>query len=125
MKKFIVHTRPIPGHAKDNDAPIIVEVEGELIHGVEDASVLWLPNGEFRFRITQPKFLYEPGNTKDKSLMPPIYHSHSIYDTSEQASKVAEKLVFQSFQFALRKYGTTFTIQEMETKLSEITSISL
>lgn len=125
MKKFIVHTRPIPGHRKDNEAPTVIEVEGEMIGGVEDASVLWLPEGEFRFRITEPQFLYEPSSTKDKLMVPSVYHSHAIYSTLEQARSAAEKFVFQSLQFTLRKYGTSFTDQDIEVKLSEITEIML
>lgn len=31
MKKFIVHIRALPGCCKTGDAPIVMEVEGELI----------------------------------------------------------------------------------------------
>ena len=60
MKKFIVYTRAIPGIRKGNDPPSVIEVEGELIKPTEDPSVMWLPPGEFKFRILKPEYLYEP-----------------------------------------------------------------
>ena len=76
MRKFVVHTRALPG-VKSNGAPIVLEVEGELIQSLEDPSVMWLPEGEFKFRIMTPESLYEPhevsqeGVTK-KVMVPPV-----------------------------------------------------
>lgn len=131
MKKFVVHTRPISGCSKTSTAPTVVEVEGEMIQGVEDPSVLWLPEGEFRFRITKPDFLYEPQEIKGpdgvkvKITVPPVYHSHSVYWTVDQAHSVAERLARADFEFALRKYDTPFTDEDVKVKFSEITEILL
>jgi hypothetical protein len=131
MRKFIVHTRPVPGCRKDSDAPTVVEVEGEMIQGVEDPSVLWLPEGEFRFRIMKPEFLYEPAEikkedgTKEKITVPPVYHSHVIYASVDQARAEAERLVRAGFEFAERKRDVPFTDQEVKAKVCEITEILL
>jgi len=54
MKKFIIHNRALAGHPKTGEAPSVVEVEGEIILALEDPSVMWLPEGEFYFRILKP-----------------------------------------------------------------------
>ena len=98
MKKFIVYTRAIPGIRKGNDPPSVIEVEGELIKPTEDPSVMWLPPGEFKFRILKPEYLYEPkeivkdDKTVEKIMIPPIYYSHSVYWTVSQALSKVEVL---------------------------------
>jgi hypothetical protein len=130
MRKFIVHTRPIVGH-KASDAPTVVEIEGELVSAMEDPSVAWLPEGEFRFRINHPTFLHEPQEIKQPDgskktvMVPSVYHSHAVYWTTDQAHSVAERLVRQAFDFALRKYGTPFTREEVKQKYQEITEMKL
>jgi hypothetical protein len=123
MKKFIVHTRPLAGYCKLGDVPIVIEVEGETITAVEDPSVMWLPVGEFRFRVLKPEILYEP--QEDGTKTPPVYFSHSVYRTLDQAQSVAERLVRGQFQFALRKYGTAFTEEQVKEKCEEIQEILL
>jgi hypothetical protein len=123
MRKFIVHSRPIPGHIKSSDAPTVVEVEGELITAMEDATILWLPKGEFKFRITKPEWLYEP--TNDKKLTPPVYYSHACYWSSDQAHVFAERMVRHGFEFAERKQGIKFSDEEVKAKFSEITELLL
>jgi hypothetical protein len=130
MRKFIVHTRPITG-THTSGVPVVVEVEGEMIAGIEDPSIMWLPQGEFRFRITQPNFLYEPqevrrpGGIKEKVMVPPVYHSHAVYWTTHQAHVAAEHMVRHSFEFIKRKTGVDFTEQQVKEKCKEITEILL
>lgn len=130
MKAFVVHTRQIPGCAacRPGDTPMsIVEVEGEYVTSMEDPSVMWLPKGEFRFRILKPEFLYEPhevkkeSGVKEKTMVPTIYHSHAVYLTLEEAREAAKKMVVSELEFAVRKKKIdSYTAVEVEGKLSEI-----
>ena len=131
MRKFVVHTRPLPGCCKTGDLPTILEVEGEMITATEDPSVLWLPEGEFRFRILKPEVLYEPkeivhaDKTREKITVPPVYYSHSVFWTTHQAMAKAIHLVRQQFEYAKRKDGTEFTEEQVSEKVKEIQEILL
>jgi len=123
MRKFIVYTRAIPGIK--TTAPTVVEVECAIIQGVEDPSVMWMAEGEYRARISAPAWLYEPKSDKDKILVPPIWPSHNFYWTVIQARVAAEHLVCSEFEFAFRKYGTEYTEEEVKAKCAEIQEIML
>lgn len=133
MRRFIVYTRALPaGCCKvATDAPSVVEVKGEMITPTEDPSVLWLPEGEFKFRITQPEFLYEPQEVKrpdgsrEKVMAPPVYHSHAIYWNVVQAHVAAERMVREGFAFTQRKTDKEFTEEEVRAKYAEIQEILL
>lgn len=125
MRKFVVHTRALPGCCKTGDAPIILEVEGEMVSAVEDPSVMWLPEGEYRFRILKPESLYEPSSPKDKTMIPPVYASHSIYSTAHEARAKAYALISHSFEFAERKQKVEYTQEQIEQRRSEIQEILL
>lgn len=135
MKAYIVHTRQVPGCAacRSGDTPMtIVEVEGEYVTPMEDPSVMMLPKGEFMFRIMKPDFLYEARETKkadgskEKSMVPTVYHSHSIYLSIEEAREATKKLVEGEFEFAVRKKRIdSFTAVDVEGKLSEVQELML
>ena len=131
MRKFIIHTRTIPGYAKSVGALTVVEVEGGVIKAVEDPCVNLLPQGEFRFRIVKPEFLYESqevkkaDGSKEKVMVPTIYHSHSIYDTATAAHKVAENLVRHEFEFEKRKYSKEYTDEEVTQRIDSISFLDL
>lgn len=128
MRKFIVHTRAMPGCAKATDAPVILEVEGQVITGLEDPSVMWLPAGEYKFRITKPEFLYEPKEgpgSKEKTMVPPIYYSHTMFSTAHEARAKAYALITHSFEFTARKQKTEYTHEEVVQRCSEIQEILL
>src|SRR5580692_5531160 len=121
MRKFIVHTRALPGCCKAGDAPIILEVEGEIITGLEDPSVMWLPEGEYKFRILKPESLYEPKEApgaKEKTMVPPIYCGHNFFST-------AHDLVNHSFEFAQRKSKIEYTYDQVVARCSEIQEVML
>lgn len=131
MRKFIVYTRAIPGCCQTGDVPTVVEVEGELITGTEDVSIMWLPEVEFKFRITQPEFLYEPkeikkpDGSKGTVMIPPVYYSHACHWTVHRAHVEAERMVRQGFEFALRKHGTPYTPEDVAAKVAQIQEILL
>lgn len=135
MKAYVIHTRQIPGCAacRTGDTPMtIVEVEGERVSSIEDASVLWLKEGEFRFRIKQPEFLHEPreikksDGSKEKIMVESVYFSHSIYSTLEEAREATKKLVVGEFEFAVRKKRiASYTTEDVEKRLSEIQELML
>lgn len=124
MRKFIVHTRAIPGH---KGGPFVIEVEGEMIAAIEDPSVMWLPEGEFRFRILKPEFLYEPHEIKQpdgsvkKVMLPPVYASHGVYWNEHQAAVAAERILRQELDFEIRKGRIeSYTDEELKAKYAEI-----
>lgn len=136
MRAFVIHTRQIPGCAACRTGEFtpmtIVEVEGERVLSLEDPSVMWLPEGEFRFRIKQPEFLHEPHEAKkadgsrEKIMLPAVYHSHAIYLTIEEAREATKKLVVGEFEFALRKKKVeSYTTADVEARLSEIQELKL
>jgi len=118
MRKYVIHTRTIPGRPKEESPCYLIEVEGEIITALEDPSVLFLPNGEFRFKIISPKFLHD-------SYGPPTYHSHSVYANVDLARAEAERLMFQELEFARRKYKTEYSQEDLENKISKIEEIPL
>lgn len=109
MRKFVVHTRALPGCCKTTDAPTVVEVEGEILSPLEEPSVMWMPKGEFFFRILKPVSLHEShevkqaDGTKKKEMIPSVYHSHAIYHSLEEAKAAAEQLIHRSMAFEVRK----------------------
>lgn len=132
MKKFIVHTRAVPGTCHTGQTPVVVEVEGELISSMEDPSVISLPPGEFRFRIMLPEFLFEPyeakqlDGSKKKIMVPTIYHSHAIYDTIELAQEAAKRMVKSELDFKVRKKKIeSYSEEELIQKYSEIKELLL
>jgi DNA/RNA endonuclease G (NUC1) len=132
MRKFIVHTRAIPGCCKTGEVPAIVEVEGELVTAVEDSSIMWLPKGEFKFKVTSPQFLLEmqetklSDGTKKKVAIPSVYYSHAVYETITQAKSVAEGMIRNSLEFEIRKGRlTSFSEEELKAKCAEIQEVML
>ncbi len=132
MKKFVVHTRPLPGCCKTSDAPIIVEVEGEVISPMEDPSVMWLKEGEYRFRIMLPESLYEAqegkqsDGSKKKVMVPTVYHSHAIYSNLAEAQAAAKRMIKSGLDFEVRKGRlASYTEEELEAKCAEIQTIML
>lgn len=133
MKKYIVFTRALPGCCnKTSDAPSVVEVEGEIVSALEDPSVMFLPEGEFKFRISKPSFLHEmqevkqADGTKKKTSVFPVYYSHAIYWTAIQARSVAEKMIREGLDFEVRKGRmTSYTDEELRVKCNEIQELLL
>jgi|SRR5579885_2068743 len=134
MKAFVIHTRQVPGCAcKAEQSPLFfVEVEGEKVSPMEDPSVLHLPQGEFRFRITKPTFFHETVEVKkadgsrEKMTVPTVYHSHAVFMTEEEAMAAARKLVLHEFEFALRKKKiASYTEEEVQARLAEMQRVRL
>lgn len=133
MKKYIVYTRAIPGCCtKNSDAPAIVEVEGEIVSVLEDPSVMFLPKGEFKFKISRPSFLHEMQEIKQadgsrkKINVSPVYYSHATYSTAIQARSVAERMVQEGLDFEVRKgHLASYTDEELKVKCNDIQEILL
>jgi len=117
MRKLIVQTTR-------EGKMIITEVEIELVKAIEDASVTWLPKGEYRARVLEPKSVYE--KQLDGSLLPPLWYSHVFYETAEQAREYIEKSIREGFERDLRHHKiTAYTEEEVQQKLSEIQEVVL
>jgi len=131
MKKYITYTRNIHGHPSLEDPFYILEVEGEIVLPLEDPSVMWLPNGEFFFRILKPNFLYESreiigaDRSRKKILVPPIYHSSSVYSNYDQAFSKAEKMIRDGFELDFRKKGIPINDEDVLSKCKKIQQILL
>lgn len=132
MRKFVVHTRPLPGCCQTGDAPILLEVEGQQLQGMEYPSTTWMREGEFYFRILKPESLHEvqevkqADGSKKKVMVPPVYHSHAIYNSVEEARTAAERMVRAGMEFEVRK-GRVEAISEeaLQEKVALITTVML
>lgn len=122
MIRWIVYARPVPG-CQRKDVLSIVEVECEFISGVEDPSVMWLPNDEYKVRVKGPKFLLEPG--KDGQPAEPIYYSTFLCWTLHQAYASAARTIREELERQDRKHGVPFSEEEFASKCAEIQTIRL
>jgi len=124
VRRFIVHNRPMPGCRKTG-APSIVEVDCELFTPV------LAREGEFAARILKPEFLWEPtrilqdGVLKDVTL-PPVYVSHAVFETIEQARETAKQQVRGGFDFEVRKGKIpSYTEEELKAKCDLIQEVMM
>jgi len=103
MRKFTVQT--IKGETS------IVEVEIEILSGLCEPG---LQPGEWKARILKPDTFHMKrervvDGKKEVFYEPDIWCWHAFYDTKEDASAAATKLIEHQLEFNLRKYGTTYT----------------
>ena len=115
MRKYIIHS--------PKGKTSIVEVECELISGLEDSSVMQFSNGEFKAKILAPNFLFELNNA-GKSISP-TYYSHAFYDNEVDAKVQAEKDIRSLFERDLLKKGTEYSEEEVQAKLLSIQTLLL
>lgn len=122
-KMWVVNNRPMPG-CKRGGPSTIVEVECELLD-VSEQSI------EFKGRILKPEFLYEEtriikdGVFKDV-VLPPVYMSHSLFQTEQQAVANAQQGVRAGFEFEVRKKKReSFTEQDVQDQVNLIQIVRL
>jgi len=127
VRRFIVYNRAVPGCCKGakGNSPSIVEVECEVF------TPILAKEGEFAARILKPEFLWEPtrilqdGVLKDATL-PPVYVSHSVYETLALAREAAERQVRSGFDFEVRKGRiTSYTDEELKAKYDLIQEVRM
>ncbi len=115
-KAYVVHT--------DRTGQIsVIQVEIERITAMEDPSVMFLPNGEFRARILNPTSLWEKNDRG--VLVAPVWHNFALYSYQRQACLAAVDQIRNSFEFARRKYGTAYTPEEVQAKIDTIKYVNL
>jgi len=73
MRKFIIN------YSKQTS---IIEVELEKVSPMEDISIMWLKEGEWKGKISNPVSLYEKHPVTGK-LSQPIWCWHVFYDSPE------------------------------------------
>lgn len=122
MKKFVIHSR--------KGTTSIMEVECELVQAIEDPSIMWLPAGEYRARVLEPAALHQKieklvDGKKVVTLVPDVWCSHSFYSSLEEAKVQGERLVRHGFEFALRKHGTAFTEEDVQSALAAMKVVML
>lgn len=116
MKKFIIH------YLKGTIS--IVEVECELITGMQDPSIMWLPFGEYCARILSPKMLLEKNNMGEE--VGPIYYGHAFYNSEQDCRVKIDHDVRDFFKRSLIKDKTkTYTEEDIQAKLLTIQTIKL
>jgi hypothetical protein len=111
MRKFIIEL----AHGKTN----IQEVEIEIVTPLEDPSVMWLPQGEYRAHVVKPRVFTEKDGKKS------VWCSFVFCDDLETAKVKAEHMIRDSFEFELRKYSTEFTEEQVQTALAEVQVVML
>lgn len=85
MYKFVIYSR--------KGKTTVYEVECEKILPMEDPSIMWAPQGEYRARIFRPETLFEPDLVDGTKMVPPVWCDHAFYETSAAALAVARKWV--------------------------------
>lgn len=121
-RRFIVHNRAIPGQKKP-PAPVVVEVECEIICAPMSQI------GDFEAaRIFKPEWLWEevrklmPDGKLGDVLEPPVYCSHSVYWSVNQATVYAERMVRAGLEFSIRKLPKDkYTEEELAAKIQSLT----
>lgn len=103
MKKFYVQY--------DKGKPSILEVEIEMLTALEDISVSFLPAGEYKARVLNPKSFYEKEGAK---LVPPIYHSHAFLDSIEDAKIQAKRGILCFLERNFIKNKIDFSKEEVD-----------
>jgi hypothetical protein len=116
MRKFIVHV-------ERGGKISVMEVEIEVITAVEDQSVMWLPEGEYKARLMAPQSFYE--KQEDGTMAPTVWYSHAFCWTVHQAWAAAERMVRAEMLRALSKHSLSFTEEDIKAKLAEIQEILL
>jgi hypothetical protein len=116
MRKFIIHV------ARDGSLSVM-EVEIQQVLAVEDPSVQWLPEGEYRARVIAPASLME--KRMDGPLSAPIWHSHAFYWTASQAWVQVYKMIREELQRALIKHGQPFTEEDVLVRVEQVKEIKL
>ena len=122
MRKFTIQCK--------KGSTSIMEVEIEVIKPLEDPSVMWLQSGEYRARVLLPKSFHQKiertvDGKKETVTVPDVWCWHAFYDSLEAAQAQAKYLTTHSFEFDLRKYGTTFTQEDVDAALSSIDVVML
>jgi hypothetical protein len=76
------------------------------------------------YKIFSPQSLWEKKPSGE--IVPPIYQSHAIYDSADEAMKACERQIRGGFEFQIRKGRlTSFTEEEVLAKVSEVKTIHL
>jgi len=119
MRKFVINSK--------KGATSIYEVECEKITPLEDSSVLYSFNGEYKARILKPAIFHEKEDSSTKAkLVPVIWHSYAFYDSLEAARAVAEKnMMYDMVEFAISKNRTPATKEEVAAAIAAIEVIYL
>lgn len=123
MRKFVIHSL--------KGATSIMEVEIKLVTGLEDPSVTWLPNGEYKAHVLKPVSLMDKkvvvleDKKTETQLVPPVYYSHAFYETAEEAMEVARGWTQLGFERGLSKHGEAFTPEDVEEKIKSIQVVRL
>ena len=115
MRKFVIHFI--------KETTTIIEVECEKISGLEDPSVLWLPSGEFKVKISAPKSILNKETNGTYSAI--SYYNHGIYDSYEEALKATEFLIRKSFELNAVKHNSSFSEEDIQAKLLTVQTIKL
>lgn len=95
----------------------IYEVEIEKISSIEDPSVLWLKDEEFKARIVKPSVFAD-------SHGPTIYYSHALYSSEEEARMALEKeMRYEMTEFQLRKKGEVMEEEDIQDAIAEVKTV--
>jgi hypothetical protein len=122
MKKFVVQSK--------KGKTVITEVECELVTPMEDPSIMWIPNWEYMAKILKPtsfhmKFEKQVEGKKEIVLVPDVWYSHAFFNSLVDATKYAERIIKESFEFEARKYGKEFSVIDVLAAIKEIEVVLL
>lgn len=101
----------------------IIEVKCEKILSIDNSYSYSLKPGEHKVRILEPSSLFE--KKPNGVMVPPIYISHSLYNTLEEAQAKAEKDIRAEFARNLRKKQVAYSEEDVQAKLLTVQTIKL
>lgn len=110
MRKFTIISR--------KGATFLQEVEVAYVTPVEDPSVMWLGEGEIKFKILKPDSLFEKQN--DGSLKSPVWCWFAFHANEISAREAAELELKKELERVARKSHTEFNEEEYLKRCKEI-----
>jgi hypothetical protein len=119
MKKFTV--KSVRGEFS------IYELEVEMLPSIGEPG---LKPGEWKARILKPDTFHMKhekvvDGKKEVFYEPDVWCWHAFYETKEEACAAASKLIEHEFEFNLRKYGKTYTDEEVAAAFMAIRYVPL
>ena len=119
MKKFTIHVR--------RNEHTIYEVECEKLQPIDDPSVMWLKEDEYKARVTAPEALLEKKVEGDKTTFTqPVWCSHAFYDTVLEAeTRCAKDIRHEMVEFAMQKRRAAASEEEIRAEVAKIKVVML
>lgn len=103
--------------------PTVYELKAEKVTPLQDPSVKWLPEGEYKVNVLAPISLYEK-DVKGKDV-PVVFYSHALFDTEAAAVAWHKQSLESTMKERAERHGEEFSKEALKAKIAEITVTKL